>query len=89
MLYHGELGINIFIVATYGDGEPPDGVLGFTNWLHTLREPLSNLNYSVCIESLLVLLTLDQSFTIALSETYFLLSINLIIALTSPTLMKF
>ncbi|KAH9287377.1 NADPH--cytochrome P450 reductase [Echinococcus granulosus] len=47
LLCDGKLGLNIFIVATYGDGEPPDSAIGFSNWLHTLREPLSNLNYSV------------------------------------------
>ncbi|VDK33453.1 unnamed protein product [Taenia asiatica] len=47
LLYDGELGINIFIVATYGDGEPPANVIGFSKWLNTLREPLPNLNYSV------------------------------------------
>ncbi|KAL5111098.1 hypothetical protein TcWFU_000120 [Taenia crassiceps] len=47
LLCVGELGINIFIVATYGDGEPPDSVMGFSHWLHTLREPLPCCNYSV------------------------------------------
>ncbi|VDM32298.1 unnamed protein product [Hydatigera taeniaeformis] len=49
LLCYGGLDLNIFIVATYGDGEPPDSALGFSTWLRTQCEPISHFNYSLSV----------------------------------------
>ncbi|KAF7999807.1 hypothetical protein HF325_005656 [Metschnikowia pulcherrima] len=36
-----------FVVATYGEGEPPDGAIEFFNWLEHEAGPLRNLKFTV------------------------------------------
>ena len=42
-----EKSMAIFVVATYGEGDPTDNAQEFYEWLQNERDDLEDLNYSV------------------------------------------
>lgn len=42
-----ENSLTIFVMATYGEGDPTDNAQEFYEWLHNDRDDLDCLNYTV------------------------------------------
>lgn len=50
-----ENAITIFVVATYGEGDPTDNAQEFYEWLQNDRDDLDCLNYTVRISNNIII----------------------------------